>query len=228
MVTCLCRAQDENSKIRKFLLRFDTNDNASVAKGFKLADEHPRDFVALLDDPGEEVQLRAQLFIRLSADSESLKALHASKSGRKVRRGPIPVPLARWDYEEIEKYCLCPTCQSDSAYLYALVLDGSDRATSVLSRYLERFPQEPVYNIHPNLFLKRDIESALIKGAFYLPKETRRTAKVRRIAMTKNGKKALFEVADNEWPNASEWFYVVVFREAKGWRMVSVFLAGQS
>jgi len=213
------------------LATYNFTDTKSLAKGFKLADQNPTIFIAALNDPTENVQVNAQRFIRYLADPKAMAALRASQSGQKFFTGAVPVPLEDWDYERIQNGLLCDSCSlksPDVNYIYALVLDGSQRAQELLGRINARYPRKVTYGERPESRVSGNVEKQLVRQAFFISADDKKFTKAQRIAINRRGDKALYVVYVNRGPLAEEWYHVVMTRESDGWRIISVSFAANS
>ena len=151
------------------------------------------------------------------------------RRGNHTITGVVPIPLDDWDYAQIDKNMTCSGCRASGPfvpdYIYALILDGSQRAQDVLTRVRSTVSASWIPSIPPADTLTLGSarpERELLAHSFFLTNEDKVSATVRVLGLTHDGNKGLFEVYVNHGLLAEQWYHVVLVREANGWRFLSV------
>jgi hypothetical protein len=209
------------------------SDRVALSALFKDGDAHESDLIKALDDPDRNISLRAQIVIRYLGNGTGMKALEAwyGKQEEVMRSGPIPVPLSERDYKWIMD-------QGDTvagSYIYALALDGSPRARSVLSEIMKRqrpaddetFTTQALRRIevsHPRKLISggKDLAKLVLKNAFFINPEIRTYTSARLLGFSGNKDKALIEVYINRGQLAEEWYHVVMRKYGQAWKFLSI------
>lgn len=139
------RFPKSSSETRKLLAALSNVriDSDKLGALFRVGDDRTADLIRLLDDPDREISLRTQVIIRYLGSEAGMKALRGwySKQQEGYRiAGPVPLPLDEWDYNYIKLNLIgnSPRTWDEEAvkYLYALALDDSARAKTLLAELI--------------------------------------------------------------------------------------------
>jgi hypothetical protein len=183
------------------------------------------------------VRLNAQVVIRYLGNPDGIAAIEESYRTGKTNEftGAVPVPLSDWGFQQVEQNLLCDKCSLAGPfinYIYALEIDGSDRARRALGQARMKFDSVfggPILGFYGELCSTDcNLERAVSENAFFLGPDDRKTLKVGSIARSDDGTKALLSVRVNHGPLKEKWFHVVVTKKAEKWKYLSVSFAAQS
>ena len=220
---------------RKLLtsLRNVKDDRDVLAALFKKGDARIDDLIEALHDPDRNISLRAQIVIRYLGNQTGMKALEEwySKQQDIVRSGPIPIPLSERDYKWISDQGI----NDADNYIYALALDGSPRARSVLNEMMKRTGRADDGTVtrralrrvkisHPPKLLSggNDPAKLVLRNAFFISPMSRPYASASLLGLNGRKDKALVEVYINAGPLAEEWYHVVISKHGRGWKFFSI------
>lgn len=189
---------------------------------FEVGDERIEELIAMLRDPDEEVRLGAQRMIRYLGNEKGMAALAQQwrASLPRVFTGAVPLPIGEIDYEIVDL---------DPRFLFALELDGSQRAKEKLTE-LEVEPKlrNAGWLIQAKCDKPRADQACLAK----LVKENASWASpsnddvhVKVLGYSSSGEKVLAELVVGQF--FTEGFYVVLERRPYGdgrmfWRFYSI------
>ncbi len=224
---------------RKLLAGIDTSNTGGegnkLAKLFHIGDERINDLIAALGDKDESISLHAQIAIRYLGNPQGMKAIQDRyyKGTENRTTGPIPLPLAQWDYDFINKNYLNESRLSwgFSRYIYALALDDSPKAASTLDRMLEKYGQPLRFSperIRMTFESSQDMAQVVLKNAFFISPEDKKYATAQWLAYNGSKDKALVEIYINRGVLIEEWHHVVVSKSERGWRFYSITMVAQS
>ncbi len=244
MVTGARAALAQASDTRRLLTALSNvrTDSDKLSALFKSGDENSAELIKLLDDPDPEVSLGAQIVIRYLGNETGMKALREwfTLQQREYRvAGPIPLPLAEWDYILIETNLMKNPSPSWSnqgfKYIYALALDGSERAEKVLTDLSQKaadlneltFVRQAIKRLGSKEFSSQlrgngDLDKLVLNNAFFVSASDRKYMSGRLLALNGAKNKALVEVYINRGPLAEEWYHVVVRKSDQGWKFLSI------
>jgi hypothetical protein len=218
---------------RELLASLDSvkNNREVLATLFKTGDARIDDLVKALDDPNPNVSLRAQRVIRYLGNSAGMKALEDwySEKIEIVLSGPIPIPLTQRDYAIVESQ----SADENFQYVYALALDGSERAQRLLEVMTKanlpdgsstKAALNRIKGSQPaNLMTERiGLANVVLRHAFFVAPISRPYATAKLLALNQAKNKALIEVYVNPGPLAEEVYHVVLSRRDKGWQFFSI------
>jgi hypothetical protein len=217
-----------------------------LAALFQVGDKRIKDLIQLLDDPDQEISLRAQIVIRYLGTEIGMKGLLEWYGKRKQFSvaGPIPLPLREWDYDVIyANYVGKPVrgWYGAEPYIYALALDYSPRARAVLDEVVKsaKGGDESLVAVQaikriqasqPKQTLKgqKDLAKLVLRNAFFVSPEDRKHTSARLLNLSDSGDKALVEVYINRGALAEEWYHVVIQRCEQDWKFLSISQVGVS
>ncbi len=215
------------------------DDREVLAALFKKGDARIDDLIKALDDPDQNISLRAQIVIRYLGNQAGMKALDGwyNKQSEIVRSGPIPIPLSERDYKWISDQSINDT----DNYIYALALDGSPKARAVLNELMKRkgttydgtfvsLALRQVKASHPErpLMARNDLAKLVLRNAFFVGRRSRPYASAKLLGLNGAKDKALVEVYVNPGPLAEEWYHIVLSKHGEGWRFFSITQVAQS
>ena len=228
---------------RKLLAAMDDvgTDSHRLAALFRVGDTRLKELIQLLDDPDPKMKLRAQVVIRYVGNESGMQALrewYSRQEGGYGIAGPIPLPLAEWDYHSIEVNLLATSPQTwrdrGVQYIYALALDGSPRAKAVLADLIKKadgldesnFIGYAIKRVQLNdtkrLLAGKDLATLVLSNAFFIAPEDRKYTSARVLAFNRAKDKALVEVYINRGKLAEEWYHIVLRRCDQGWKFFSI------
>jgi hypothetical protein len=224
---------------RKLLAGMDTSNTGSrgnkLAKVFRIGDERINDLIAALNDKDESISLHAQIAIRYLGNQQGMKALQDRyyKGTENRSTGPIPLPLAQWDYDFINRNYLNESRLSWGIprYIYALALDASPKSASTLDRMLEKYGQPPRFSlerIRMTFASSQDLAQEVFKNAFFISPEDKKYSTALLLAYNGAKDKALIEIYINRGVLMEEWHHVVISKSEQGWKFYSVTMVAQS
>jgi hypothetical protein len=209
------------------------DDRDVLAALFKNGDARVGDLIEALHDPDRNISVRSQIVIRYLGNPAGMKALNDwyTQQSERVRSGPIPIPLGERDYKWITDQGI----NDADDYIYALALDGSPRARSLLDEMMKRagsahdgtFASLALGRIkagHPEklLFGGNHLAKLVLRNAFFVGPLSRQYASARLLGLNGAKDKALVEVYVNRGPLAEEWYHVVIRKHGKGWKFFSI------
>lgn len=208
------------------------NDRKVLAELFKTDDGHIKYLIRALDDKNQQISLRAQIVLRYLGDETGMKALERwyTTQAQIVRSGPIPVPLSELDYKWIEAQSI----DGAAEYIYALALDGSLNASTVLAELKKKevddtgtFAVQALHRVsesdpHKLLVGRNSLSSLVLKNAFFIGSNDRPKTKAHVIGFNARKNKALIEVYVDRGPLAEEWYHVVIAKYSRGWKFFSI------
>jgi hypothetical protein len=216
------------------------DDREALAVLFKIGDARIDDLIEALHDRDRNISIRAQIVIRYLGNEAGMKALEDwySKQREILMSGPIRLPLKVRDYQFIKvQFITKPTVSWGSAekYIYALALDGSPRARTVLNEMMKRegtaddglMAGEALRRVkvsHPEKLLtgRSDLARLVLRNAFFVGPQRRPYASARLLGFNGGKDKALVEVYINPGRLAEEWYHVVIERRGRGWKFFSI------
>jgi hypothetical protein len=248
LLSIALRSSDSSSKTskdtRKLLSQMqDRHLNSDrLAVLFRIGDERITDLIQLLDDPDQDISLRAQVVIRYLGNELGMKALREwyGKQKHEYRiAGPVPLPLSDWDYNFVRSNLLTepPQAWRDRAveYIYALALDGSSSAKAVLDEIIKKaekldetsFVKHAIKRVQGKLVGKplteqKDLVKMVRDNAFFVDTVDRRYTSVRILSFNASRDKVLAEIHINRGPLAEEWYHVVISKSESGWKFFSI------
>lgn len=236
----LCSGQSVKSgeDVRRLLMENQIIGDDALTVLFSTGDERIQDLVRALNDPSEVVRRNAQAVIRYLGNDAGMKALVESyaKSPAYTLAGPVPLPLRDWDYEYIRKYYLSPSKEWDSrasSYIYALVLDGSPKAVTLLQElrtkaeagtitYHYALARVKAVSQKQNLPHETDLAKVVADNAFFVSADSREHISVKLLGFNQAKDKSLLKVYVGGPPLAAEQYHVVLQKNQAGWRIFSV------
>lgn len=207
-------------------------DNPDVlATLFENGDARIDDLIKALDDPDKKISLRAQRIIRYLGNRSGMKALDDWYSGKTeiTISGPIPPPLTQRDYEIIESQ----SADQNFQYVYALALDGSERARHLLEVMSKsKLPNgsstqaalNSIRRSQPTKLLteRTGLARLVLRNAFFIARISKPHASAKLLALNQSRNKALIEVYVNPGPLTEEVYHVVIRKRGKGWQFFSI------
>lgn len=216
-------------------LRNSRDDHKVLAALFQNGDAHIEDLISALRRPERNINVPAQIVIRYLGNQKGIKALESwyGEQTEIVRSGPVPIPLIEADYQWISREHLRDL---ESSYIYALALDGSPKAQTVLNRVLESYDEDRyagtaagealtrVKTEPPRKFLrgKSDLAQLVLKHAFFVDPRSRRYASAHLLGLNGTKDKALVEVHVDRGTLSEEWYHVVISRHGNVWKFFSI------
>ena len=218
---------------RELLASLDSvkNNREILATLFKTGDARIDELIKALDDPDPKVSLRAQRVIRYLGNPAGIKALEDWYNEKTdiILSGPIPIPLTQRDYEIVESQ----SADENFQYVYALALDGSERAQQLLKVMTKaKLPDgsstkaalNRVNGSQPaNLMTERiGLARLVLRNAFFVAPISRPYATAKLLALNQAKNKALIEVYVNPAPLAEEVYHVVISKRDRGWQFFSI------
>jgi hypothetical protein len=227
--------------IRKLLVSLDSikDDHETLATLFKTGDEQIADLIEALHDPDRNVRLRAQIVIRYLGNKTGMEALEDwySKQTEFFTSGPIPLPLNERDYKFIkDQYLNKPTAAWSGAdqYIYALALDGSLRADSLLQA-LKKSAGSINYSTvggraiilatageAKKVLRGRDLANLALENAFFITAQDEPHTSAKLLGFNGAKDKALIEMYINRGRLAEEWYHVVLSKHGQEWKFFSI------
>lgn len=222
--------------------------NGRLAALLRVGDKRIPELVRLLDDQDPDIRLRAQVIIRYLGNESGMRALREWYDKQKdgyVIAGPIPLPLAEWDYNFIEVNLLTRPPQTwrdlGVQYIYALALDKSPRANALLRELFKRadgldesdfigYAIKQLQTSAPaNLpYQEESLERLVLNNAFFIAPEDRKYTSTRLLGFNTFKDKVVIEVYINRGRLAEEWYHVVLSRDEPGWKFFSISPVGIS
>lgn len=242
----LCSGQSVKSgeDVRRLLMESHVIEDEALALLFRVGDERIQDLIRALNDNSEIVRRNAQTIIRYLGNEVGMKALIESyaKSPAYTLAGPVPLPLRDWDYEYIEKYYLSSSKGWDSrasSYIYALALDGSPEAETLLQELrtkaeagtityhyalarVKAFPRKQIFSKETYL------EKIVADNAFFVSTDSREYLSVKLLGFNQVKDKSLLKVYVGGPPLAAEQYHVVLQKKREGWQYFSITLISVS
>jgi hypothetical protein len=236
------------SETRKWI--FQLSDNPTSGKSlqwlFCHGDERLEDLIHALQDDSR-VSFAADRIIRYLGNPKGMTALidwYQKRTNNETHGNIIPTPLSEWDYERIEGFINKPADrwgfwdEELRDYIYPLALDDSLKAhaylqdiirkTSGLKRdgslILEYVDQVKKSNTRKPLPDGKDLGKIAYENAFFLRHKSKGSIKTRVLAKTLNNDKALIEIEAYWGPLASKTYHIVLKREGRRWKYISVTL----
>lgn len=223
-------------EIRQLLVQMKANhlSTKELAILFHQGDDKIGDVIKMLRDPDRDVRLGAQIVIRYLGNDDGMSAW--TKGGgfdKEEMTGPIPIPLRPEDYDLIRFLYMRDNMKTEplmEAYLFALALDGSSRATQLLSDVVGNANKHG-FKINESRFINMrtkvvrdgaDLAKAVLEEADFLQPKERDFASAKIIACTKSNDKALVEIHVNRGELAQEWYHVVVKKSGDKWKFFSI------
>lgn len=217
-------------------------DSDKLASLFRIGDKRTANLIQALDDPDQDISLRAQVVLRYLGNESGMNALRElySRQKREYRiAGPVPLPLSDWDYNFIKSNLLNepPQTWRDRAvqYIYALALDNSPRAKAVLDELVKiaeqldesTFVKQAIERIQGKqlgkpLTKQKDLAKLVRDNAFFVAPIDQRYTSVRLLGFNAAKNKALVEVHINRRSLAEEWYHVVMKKYKSGWNFFAV------
>jgi hypothetical protein len=209
----------------------------NLAKLFRVGDERIGDLIQALNDPREDVKRSAQIIIRYLGNPEGMDALIKSLKGKNsfTIYGSVPLPLQAWDYDIIHSYFLNKPQQFDRLahlYLYALALDDSRKAASVLPQMIETSKAAGLEPFIIDALSSREIKAgfkgdddlakAVLHASFFLTPQAKKAASAKVISFNHDGSKALVEIYVDRGVLAEELYHVVVIKSDHLWKLFSI------
>jgi hypothetical protein len=222
-----------DQETRELLASLDSvkNNREVLATLFKTGDARIDDLIKALDDPNPKVSLRAQRVIRYLGNPAGMKALEHwySEKTETLLSGPIPIPLTQRDYQIIETQ----SADENFQYVYALALDGSERAQQLLEVMTKtelpdgsstKAALNRIKRSQPaNLMTERvGLAGLVLRNAFFVAPISRPHATAKLLALNQAKNKALIEVYVNPAPLAEEVYHVVIIKRDRGWQFFSI------
>jgi hypothetical protein len=214
-----------------------------LARLFKQGDDRITDLIRALDDPDKVVSRNAQVTIRYLGSDIGMRAMIQAygRGGTYVMAGPVPLPLRDWDYEYIRNYYLkgSPWDHRTGSYIYALALDESPKARTLLDQMIQNAKKDPKF-IHIDLDRveasppkgllsgQGDLAKMVLESAFFIAPQDRKDTSARLLGLNGAEDKAIVEVHINRGPLAEEWYHVVVRKCDQGWKFFSITKVAQS
>jgi hypothetical protein len=209
---------------------------------FRIGDVRIADLIQALDDSDENVRLNARSIIRYLGNEKGLEILLKHAKGKNfIVPPPVPLPISEWDYQWVQSQYLTGDPEFDMrsiSYIYALALDGSRRATSVLHQLISTAKKRKIKlpalsyirsSLVGNVFIgERDLMKAVLSNAFFLSPRARRLSTARLISYNGIKNKALIEIHVSGGYLAEEWYHVVISKHGRGWRVFSITLVAVS
>jgi hypothetical protein len=214
-----------------------------LATLFRSGDDRIEDLIQALDDPDKEVRYNAQVIIRYLGNDKGMEALNkrCAKNADSCFGLPIPQPLRDWDYHFIRTNFLHKPPQLTPLidhYLFALALDSSTGASSLLREVIENAKKhgirrdESLYtqlSRGPNISANaNNLVELVLKNASFLNARERQFATAKLIGYNGAKDKALVEIYVDGGPLAEEWYHIVVSRCNTGWKFFSISLVAVS
>jgi hypothetical protein len=218
--------------------------NGHFATLFRTGDERIEDLIRALDDPDSNVKQNAQTIIRYLGNRVGMAALfrHYTESNSVEVVGPVPLPLTDWDYDFIESTYLNRPGNFgglSTQYLYALSLDGSQRAQKLLPQMLkaaraagmDSFTLEAVRSLgtgHTFNAGEKELAKEVLKASPFISAADKRHGSAKLLALNKAEDKALLEIYIDRGTLAEETYHVVVNRYGQSWKFFSITLISVS
>lgn|SRR5574341_337259 len=207
-----------------------------LARLFRQGDDRIAELIRALDDSDKVVSRNAQVVIRYLGNEMGMKAVIQGyeKGETYMMAGPVPLPLRDWDYDYIRTYYLkgSPWDHRSGSYIYALALEESPKARTLLDQMLENARDDPKF-VH--LALERvqappkrlltgqgDLARLVLENAFFIAPQDRKNTSARLLGLNGAEDKALVEVHINRGPLAEEWYHVVIRKCDQGWKFFSI------
>ena len=217
------------------------NNEAILAKLFKVGDRRIEDLISALNSPDTEVSRRAQIVIRYLANPKGMNCLLAvyEHKSETIIAGPVPQPLSDWDYRFITNHFLSRPARQwvdADSYVFALALDTSPRARSMLQALSEKFDDldsatrtgralKQVGLANPNIRLgERHLNGQVLKHAFFVSSADEDYTTSKFVGFNGSKDKALFRVHINRGILSEEWYHVVVKKIPHGWEYEAITL----
>ena len=210
-------------------------------------------FIYAWGDDDFAVASTAERIIRYLGNPKGIAVLPGWYQEQKEKLGSIfsssniiPVPLCDRDYQEIEDSINKSVDRWGESglddYIYPLALDDSDRAQEYLQKIIQKTAKlkrdgsiflsyiDHIHNSQPRRLMKdaKDLGKVVLENAFFIENNTRGELSCKVLAKTVDDDKALIEVFLYYGPIATETYHVVIKREGRGWRYISVTLVSMS
>jgi|GEM_PF-2070282 hypothetical protein len=224
---------------RQLLLEMSrSNQNVQFSKLFSIGDERISDLVKALNDSDEVVRRNAQVMIRYLGNDKGMASLLANYQKRTnfSVAGPIPLPLREWDYDYIRKHYQENFSGWDilsTSYIYALYLDSSPRAKSILNELIENARNNPTFahqalekvnavNSRPLLMGSEKLPKSVLDNAFFVSVNDKKFATSKLISFNGAKDKALIEIQIIRGILSEEYYHIVVKKHGNDWKFFSI------
>ncbi len=148
-VSCSSNNQSQNTyeETRKLLSEPNVS-NENFIKLFQIGDQRVDDLIAALNDKDKNVRYNTQKIIRSIGNPKATEAMYqwlsenALKEKDEFPTSPIPVPIDDWEYRFEEKSYMYSS-RSNLKNSYALFFDDSDKAKTILNKFIEQENKNP-------------------------------------------------------------------------------------
>jgi hypothetical protein len=230
------------------LRRRDDSYSGNLSHLFQIGDECIGNIISSLNDPDLKINIAAQGIIRYLGNKQGLQALETWNLKNQKSYpvwGPVTTPISKFDYLIIETYLLDKEKGDPglvfSPYIYALAIDNSPKAKSLLQTVFKEVDSfnEPsisktiVERLKSNYPLKPfaaaiDLAAAVLENAFFLDAEDKKFTTARLLSFNSNKDKALIELHLSRGVFHEVWYHVIVKKEGHYWKFFSIDFVGQS
>ena len=200
--------------------------DSTLRKLFEIGDERIDDLIAALDDPDKTVALNAQIVLRDLGNKDGVKAIYEGYKKSNVITislgSAIPLPINDFEFKRIDQSLKSKELMDSQ--LYALIFDNSEKSNQYLDRLMESGIEKelPVAQIRKSFAEHGDLPNAVLKNGFFLTEDAKRNSLARLMAYNKAKNRALIYVKTNFGPLMEAWYHVIVQKDGKGWKFVSV------